>query len=59
MVASAVPWTASTLTGRVAGWQSAGFSKVEPARLTIAVISSDASHAIRNDMNPPFEWPIR
>ena len=32
---------------------------VAPAKLAIAAILSAWSHAIRNDIKPPFEWPIK
>ena len=56
IVSSAVPWISRTATGLV-GAQSAGFTKVAPARLAIAAIVSAWAHDSAYDMNPPFEWP--
>jgi len=42
----------------MAGQRVASF-QLAPLSETIAVTWSACSQAIRNAMNPPFEWPIR
>ena len=56
MTSSAVPCICSTLTGSL-GAQSAGLATAAPARLATAAMRSAWSHAMRYDMNPPFECP--
>src|SRR5687768_13366055 len=58
IVSSMSPWIWSTLSGAGAS-QSAGLENDAPARLTIAAMRSDASHASLYDMKPPFEWPTK
>ncbi len=55
---SASPRMFSTLTG-FDGLHLDTSLSIAPLSTAIAAIRSACSHAIRNDMNAPFEWPAR
>jgi hypothetical protein len=52
------PCTCSTATASD-GWQRVTSFQSSPARLTMAAMREARSHAIRCDMKPPFECPVK